>query len=254
MNLAKQFLFKRLQNQQSADGGDGGGGAVAPDVQAQIEAAVNAAVSGLKQKNGELIAVQKQLKESLSAFDGIDPQAVRTILANFASTEEAALIAAGKVDQVLENRTARMKAGFEKETQKERQAREAAEARATKFSKRVFENGIRAAASEAGLHQYAIEDAIYRATAMFSLDEDGNPTPADGAFGKDGKPLTLKEWFSDQKEKAPHWFPATASGSGAQSGKSGGGGAGTITRAQYMAMTPEAQREAVVVAKKKIVD
>lgn len=185
------------------------------DIQAQIDAAVQTAVTGLKNKNTELIGSLKATKESLSRFDGIDPDAVRNILSKFANDEEAGLIASGKIDEVLNKRTERMKAGFEKETQTERAAREAAEQRANKFSKRVLENGIRAEAAVAGIHQFAIEDALYRAGAIFILDEEGNPTAVEGAFGKDGKPLTLKEWFGDMREKAPHWFPARMLGGGA---------------------------------------
>jgi hypothetical protein len=199
-----------------AEGEGGGGASDAPDIQAQIDAAVATAVGGLKTKNSELLGSLRAAKESLTKFDGIDPDAVRNILSKFANDEEAGLIAAGKIDEVLTKRTERMKAGFEKETQTERAAREAAEARANKFSKRVLENGIRSEAAAAGLHQFAIEDALFRASTTFALDDDGNPAAVEGAFGKDGKPLTLKEWFSDMKEKAPHWFPAKASGGGAQ--------------------------------------
>ena len=216
----------------------------APDIQAKIDAAVNAAVTGLKAKNGELIATQKQLKESLTRFDGIDPDAVRNILSKFANDEEAGLIAAGKIDEVLTKRTERMKAGFEKETQTERAAREAAEARSKKFSKRVLDNSIRAEAASAGLHQFAIEDALYRAATLFALDDEGNPTAADGVFGKDGGPLTLKEWFSDMKDKAPHWFPSTASGSGAIGNGQGGGNSKTLTKAQFSAMSPAERAKA----------
>ena len=213
----------------------------APDIQAKIDAAVNAAVTGLKAKNGELIATQKQLKESLARFDGIDPDAVRNILSKFANDEEAGLIAAGKIDEVLTKRTERMKAGFEKETQAERAAREAAEARSKKFSKRVLDNSIRAEAASAGLHQFAIEDALYRAATLFTLDDEGNPTAADGVFGKDGGPLTLKEWFSDMKDKAPHWFPSTASGSGAPGGTHVASGKQSMKRTQFEGMAPNEQ-------------
>lgn len=251
-----KLRFARLQNAQAAEGGEAGSGPADPAIQAQIDAAVTAAVhaatTGLASKNRELLGSLKASKESLAAFEGIDPQAVRTILANFASTEEASLIAAGKVDEVLAKRTERMKAGFESETQKERAAREAAEARASKFSKRVFENGIRAAASEAGLHQYAVEDALYRAAATFALDDDGNPAAADGVYGKDGKPLTLKEWFADQKEKAPHWFPAQPGGSGASQSKAPTGGR-TIRQAAFDALTPK-ERAAAMAGGARVID
>lgn len=236
--ISKLFQFLLHSCTFYVDGGEGGGsGEGGADVQAQIDAAVSAAVSGLKAKNGELLGSQKALKESLARFDGIDPDAVRNILSKFASDEEAGLIAAGKIDEVLNKRTERMKAGYEKETQTERTAREASDARASKFSKRVLENGIRAEAAAAGLHQYAIEDALYRASTTFALDEDGNPAAVEGAFGKDGKPLTLKEWFGDMKEKAPHWFPAGGSGSGAGHGKATTGGK-TMTRSQFESLPP----------------
>lgn len=208
-----------------------------PEAQAQIDAAVNAAIAGLKAKNSELLGSLKATKENLAKFDGIDPDAVRNILSKFANDEESGLIAAGKIDEVINKRTERMKAGFEKETQTERAAREAAEARAAKFSKRVLENGIRSEAAIAGIHQFAIEDAMYRAGSIFSLDDEGNPAAVEGAYGKDGKPLTLKEWFGDMKEKAPHWFPATASGSGAQGNtQTQSNGKKSVPRAQWDAM------------------
>lgn len=233
-------FMNQAGDEGSAGGGAGGAGgaAIAPEVQAMIDAAVNNAVTGLKSKNQELLGTLKSQKENLARFDGIDPEAVRGILSKFANDEEAGLIAAGKIDEVLNKRTERMKAGFEKETQTERQAREAAEARANKFSQRVLENAIRAQAGDAGIHPHAVEDALFRAKGTFALDEDGNAVAAEGAFGKDGKPLTLKEWFGDMKEKAPHWFPATGSGSGAQQSKGGSSGGKTITRAQFDALSP----------------
>lgn len=222
---------------EEGESGNGGGSEQAPDVQAQIAAAVEAAVGGLKTKNSELLGKLKAAGENAARFEGIDPDAVRGILSKFANDEEAGLIAAGKLDEVLNKRTERMKAGFDKETQAERAGREAAEARADKFSRRVLENGIRSEATAAGLHQYAIDDALLRAGSTFKLDDEGNPVAVEGAFGKDGNPLTLKEWFGDMKDKAPHWFPATASGSGA--GHGGGNGGNTITQAAFDALSPK---------------
>jgi hypothetical protein len=254
------FIFGKwypLMAPEGEGGGGGGGGGsgpeITPELQAIIDARVGEAVTGLKTKNAELLGKFKESSDKLKTFDGIDPEAVRGILSKFANDEEAGLIAAGKLDEVLDKRTTRMKAGFEQETAKERQAREAAEARADKFSRRVLENGIRAEATAAGLHQYAIDDALLRAGATFKLDDEGNPVAVGDAFGKDGKPLTLKEWFSDMKDKAPHWFPATANGGGAQHSNSANLGAKTMTRTQYEALSPLEQRAAFQ-AKIKIVD
>jgi hypothetical protein len=247
------FIFGKWYPLMAEEGeGGNGGGNDTQDFDAKVAAAVEAAVSGLKTKNGELIGSLKAAKLEAARFEGIDPDAVRNILSKFANDEEAGLIAAGKIDEVLDKRTTRMKAGFEQETAKERAAREAAETRADKFSRRVLENGIRAEATAAGLHQYAIDDALLRATATFKLDDEGNPVAVEDAFGKDGKPLTLKEWFSDMKEKAPHWFPANANGGGSQQSNATHG-AKTMKRTQYEALSPLDQRAAVK-ANIKIVD
>lgn len=79
------------------------------------------------------------------------------------------------------------------------------------------------AASEAGLHQHAIEDALLHAAQAFQLDDEGNPVAAEGLYGKDGQPLTLKEWFAEMKERKPHWWPASANGGGASQGGGRGG-------------------------------
>lgn len=248
--------FPLMAEEGGSEGGNGNGGGNegggAPDIQAQIAAAVEAAVGGLKTKNSELLGSLKAAKQEAARFEGIDPDAVRNILSKFANDEEAGLIAAGKIDEVLDKRTERMKAGFDKETLAERTKREAAEARADKFSRRVLENGIRSEAAAAGLHQYAIDDALLRAGSTFSLDDEGNPVAVEGAFGKDGKPLTLKEWFADMKDKAPHWFPANANGGGATHGNASAAGK-TMTRTQYEALSPTEQRAAFQ-AKIKIVD
>ncbi|UOO87486.1 hypothetical protein [Neisseria arctica] len=203
--------------------GSGAGGTppetfTAEEVEKLVSERLNEAVAGLKAKNGEVIGDNKKLKEQLAQFDGIDPAAVKAILQRFSDDEEAKLIAEGKIDEVLNKRTERMKTAHEKQLAEMTAKVEAAEARAAKFTDRVLGDAIRAAGSEAGIHKTAFEDAIFRAKTVFDIDDDGNAVAKDGVFGKDGKPLTLKEWFGDMQESAPHWFPmpqgAGARGSG----------------------------------------
>jgi hypothetical protein len=239
------FKLKQLFMQEAGEGAEGGGGQgpqITPEIQALIDAQVNQAVTGLKAKNAELLGKVKTAGDQLKEFEGIDPNAVRTILQRFSDDEEAKLIASGKIDEVLNKRTERMKQGFEQETAKERQAREAAEQRAEKFTRRVLENSIRAEASAAGIHQHAVEDALFRAQSLFQLDEDGNPVASEGLFGKDGKPLTLKEWMAEMKDKAPHWWPATANGGGSQP-NGGAKGKKTINRAAFDQLDPVGKAE-----------
>lgn len=237
------MIFQKIHTRrflnEAGEGGDEGGGGAAPDV-----AALQSQIAALDKKNKELLGEKKTLKGEFDSFktqyDGIDPEAVRGILKRFTDDEEASLIAKGEIDTVLNKRTERLKDDFGKKLTAAEQRAVDAEKRMQAYEGRVLDDSIRAAAAKAGLHQQAIEDALFRGRTMFrldangqavQLDEGGNPIP-----GKDGKTAyTPAEWLEDMKEKAPHWFPATASGGGARGG-SGASGASTMTRAQFDAL------------------
>ncbi|MDU9398036.1 hypothetical protein [Pseudomonas sp. zfem003] len=235
------FRLKQLfMQEEGGDAGNQGGGQgpeITPEVQALIEAQVSAAVGGLKAKNGELLGKLKEQGERLKSFEGIDPDAVRGILTKFANDEEAALIAKGDIDTVMNRRAERMKAGYDRDLQTAREEAQRAATRTEKFASRVLKGEVVAAATEAGVHRYAIEDAMLAASRDFELDDEGNPIAREGKFGRDGKPLTLKEWFADMKENRPHWFPSTGSGSGA--GHGAGNGRKTISQAEFDALSPK---------------
>lgn len=235
------FKLKQFYMQDEAgEGGEGGGGSgpeITPEIQALIDAQVSTAVTGLKAKNTELLGKVKETSDKLKSFDGIDPEAVRGILAKFANDEEAQLIAKGDIDTVLAKRADRMKSGFEKDLQAARDEAQRASSRTEKFASRVLKGEVVSAASEAGVHKYAMEDAMLAAARDFELDDEGNPIAREGKYGKDGKPLTLKEWFADMKDARPHWFPATGNGGGA--GHGGASGQKTITQAAFDAKSPK---------------
>lgn len=260
MKFRNQFLkYHFCQNQAGTDGADGGSGGnsqgEAPktytqaDFEKAVQEAVAGQVAGLKTKNGELIGEKKQLKEQLAQFDGIDPVAVRAMLQNSADKEEADLIANGKIDEVLSKRTERMKASHDKELAKLQGELSQANERMTKFADRALSAEVREQGASLNIHQTAYDDALLRAKAMFDIDDNGKAVAKDGVVGKDGKPLTLKEWFEGMKETAPHWFPAP-SGGGSQS--SSGGGSKTMSRAEFEQLSPE-QRATTIKSGVKII-
>jgi hypothetical protein len=231
---------------EGGDGGNGGGSqgvTFTPEQQAVFDTRMAEAVTGLKSKNTELLGKFKESSDRLKSFDGIDPDAVRGILSKFANDEEAQLIAKGDIDTVLNKRAERMKSGFEKEVQTARDEATRQTARTDKFASRVLKGEVVGAASEAGVHKYAMEDAMLAAARDFELDDDGNPIAREGKYGKDGKPLTLKEWFGDMKDSRPHWFPATGSGGGA--GHGGGNSSKVMTQSAFDAM-PARERAAAM--------
>jgi len=200
--------------------------------------------SGLKsalQKEREAARQERQrAKELEDRFKDIDPDRVRDMMAKLDKDGEASLIAAGKIDEVVSKRSEKLRAELMKQIEEATAKTEAEKARANKFSQRVLDNSIRAAAAKAGLHAGAIEDALFRARTMFSLDDDGNAVQMDDGgrpvLGKDGKsPFTPMEWLEGMKDTAPHWFPAGAAGGGATGNRDAGNGK-TIKRAAFEAM------------------
>lgn len=237
------FKLKQLfmQEEGGGEGGKGGGGGsqgatFTPEQQALFDSKLSEVTNGLKSKNSELLGKLKEYGEKLKSFDGIDPEAVRGILSKFANDEEAQLIAKGDIDTVLAKRADRMKAGFEKDLKLAQDAATNASSRTEKYASRVLKGEVIGAATEAGVHKYAMEDAMLAASRDFELDDDGNPVAREGKYGKDGKPLTLKEWMAEMKDSRPHWFPATGNGGGA--GHGGGNGSKTMSQAAFDAMSP----------------
>ena len=202
--------------------------------------------SALEKEREDRKKAERAMKDLAATWEGLDASEVRKLLEKLGGDEEAQLIKAGKIDEVVNRRTERLRAAHDKALKDAATKAEKAEQRAKKFSDRVLDNHIRAAATRAKLHEHAVEDALFRARTIFSLNEDGDPVQMrDGEVvrGKDGKtPFTPSEWLDSMKESAPHWFPAGNSGSGAGGGGKGGGGK-VIKRAQFDAMSEADRRE-----------
>lgn len=231
-----------MPDDQNQNQGGGTIDANDPTVKALIDKAVKEATSGLATNRDEILTEKKTLQEKLTemskTWEGLDPQAVRTIMSRLENDEEAKLLAEGKTDVVIERRTERLKADHQKQLEKLQAALaerdQKLEATGGQVKKLMVEGSLRQAAAELGLIPSAVEDALVRAMGVFRVDDQkGLIAEENGStvFGKDGKnPLTPAEWLESMKEKAPHWFPAP-SGGGAGGG-TGRGGSHTITREQ----------------------
>lgn len=239
-----------------------GGGAIdanAPEVKALIEKAVKEATSGLASNRDEILTekktLQQKLEEMSKTWEGLDPQAVRTIMSRLENDEEAKLLAEGKTDAVIERRTERLKADHQKQLDALNKALsvrdQELESTRGQVKRLMVEGNLRQAAAELGLIPSAVEDALVRAMGVFKMSDDGKLIAEENGstlYGKDGKnPLSPAEWLEGMKEKAPHWFPAP-SGGGAGGGGGGRGGKHTITREQ--ARNVQAYRAAKEAAEK----
>lgn len=194
---------------------------------AKHQEALDQEVGGLKSKRDELLEAQRNMKDQLKQFEGIDPERARKLESQLAENEEARLIADGKLDEVLNKRTERMREEYDRKLQEASQTADQSKAFADKFRGRVMRDEIRTAAAEVGLVDSAVEDAVYRAGGLFEVNDEGNVVPReDAGFDENGKPLTPQAWLESMREKAPHWFPVPE---GSQS--RGGGGSPGAPRA-----------------------
>lgn len=208
-------------------------------------------VDGVEDTSGLKSALQKERKRAddlekvAKKFEGLDPDEVRVLLSRLGDDEDAKLIKEGKFEELIGRKTEKMRKDFEKKLEAAKKEVDSAAAKAGRWSQRVLDNALREAAVKAGLHAHAIDDALFRGRAMFSLDEDGNAVQLDRdgqvVMGKNGKtPFTPTEWLDSMRDAAPHWFPANGSGSGApQQSQRGGSKGNTMKRADFDALPPQ---------------
>ena len=192
--------------------------------------------TALKSERDAREAAEKVSKQ----FEGLDPTEVRNLLKQVDGDEEAQLIKAGKIDEVIAKRTEKAMKDADKRITEAGTAAEQAMARAKKWMTKALDSEITKAATKAGLHAVAIDDALLYARSIFSLDDQGNAVQlgedSKPVLGKDGKtPFTPLEWLEAMRETKPHWFPATASGGGARPNMGNGTGK-TMKRSLFDAL------------------
>lgn len=209
-------------------------------------------IEGYEDPNGLKTALQKErdaardAKRKLtemeskfnSQFEGLDIDAVKSLLAKASEDEETRLIAEGKIDEVVSRRTERLRGDYEKQLQAEKERADSAESFANQFKDKVLADSIREAALKAGALPEASEDIILRAKSTFTLNEHGEAVAVDRngevIYSKDGKtPLSPLEWAESLREAAPHLWPR-AQGAG-QTGDNGGKAINTQKRSDMSA-------------------
>jgi hypothetical protein len=175
------------------------------------------------------------LQKKFEAFDGIDPVKARELAVQAAKIREGELIAAGKVDELLSERTNAMRQEYDAKLQAEQAARAATSRQLDAY---LIDGGIQAAALKAGVKPSAMEDVLLRGRQVFRVEEGKVVAKAGDKeiFGKSGEALTFGEWLVDLQKPAAHLFEPSQ-GTGAQ-GSQSGGAAKTMTRKQFDALAP----------------
>ncbi len=203
--------------------------------------------SALEKERDSNKKLNKMFKDFQTRYEGIDPEKVRSLLSKIENDEEAKLLADGKIDEVVQKRIDKQRKELERLVKEAEAKADTESQKAKKFEQRVLDNNIRAAAQGAGLHPHAIEDALFRARTMFTLNDKGDAVQLDDdgqiVAGKDGQnPFSPTEWLEEMKEKAPHWFPAA---------NSGGGAGGNSSKRSNQDLSKLSPRERLLAARKQ---
>lgn len=202
----------------------------------KVRKQVDSEYSGLRQNRDEVLAEKKKIAEELNAvrsqIDGLDIAQVREMMERVSKDEHAKLVAEGKWEEVLSNRTEVMRrdydtrlGGMEQELNKYRSE---VENLVTEKKRYMVDTKIREVGTKY-VYPEMMEFLQDKARNVFRLEEDGEVVArsSDGTLllGRDGKsPMNIEEWTLMQQDKYPYIF-RTSSGAGAQpnSGKGRGG-------------------------------
>lgn len=178
-----------------------------------------------------------ELKRQLEAFKGIEPAKYKEALEKLSKIDQKALLDAGQVDQVVNERVASMKQEYE--TQIGTLSKQATEAQ-QRLAGLLIDSAVKSAALAAGVAQTAVDDVVLRAKTFFQV-QDGEVVALNDKghviYGKDGeKPMTIGEWVTNLKAQAPHLFAKMNGGGAGGSGQGGGVDFSKLTPTQKIAM------------------
>jgi hypothetical protein len=194
----------------------------------------------LDRERGEKGTVAAQLAELKAKFEGLDSEEAREALKKIKDLERAA--AEGEIpekmraqfDKAVEARLKSLQDDFDAQKKALDKKAKDAEAENQTLSARLEDltigDAVRAAATKAGLHDWAVEDAVLHAKTIYKLNKKtGLPEPFENGvivYGKDGTtPKPVAEWLTEKLKSKPGWVKGSGGG-GAENNTMGGAGMG----------------------------
>lgn len=193
-----------------------------PEIQAAIKAAVDAEVTGLKNKNSELLDSLKLSKTELNnfkaQFEGVDIESIKALTTKMKQDEELQMFAQGKHEEVFNRKIEPLKQSYEQKLQEYEQKLKQRDSRALKGS-------IESVVASSGIHKDTWDGVSAVAKTVFnSLDDDLNPIAKDAngevIYSATGKPLTPTEWLASYIEERPY-LQGLPQGAGSRGGQGG---------------------------------
>lgn len=168
---------------------------------------------------GNNVKLMKDMETLSAKFDGIDVESYNDMVKQQQANKDKKLIDAGKIDELLEERTKAMVLHHNKELDKIQGLNGTLN---KQLETLVIDNAVRDSASKSGVVDTGIDDVLLRSQSVFSLkdgkavphDRDGNVIYGEGT----SEPMSVQEWVKGQMDVAPHLFKSSQGG-GSEHGK-----------------------------------
>jgi len=179
--------------------------------------------NGVKTKLDEFrsnnVKLMKDMESLNTKFEGIDVEGYNDMVKQQQSLKDKKLLDAGKIDELLEERTKSMREKHNKELEKVQGLNGTLN---KQLETLVIDNAVRDSATKSGVVDTGVDDVLLRSQSVFSL-KDGKAVPHDPngnvIYGEGtSEPMTVQEWVKGQMEVAPHLFKSS-NGGGSEHGK-----------------------------------
>lgn len=180
-----------------------------------------------KEEKAKLKADMEKAQAEYEQYKGIDPEKARKALKQLDEMADKKLLDEGNVEELVQQRTERMRRELEEQLALKDAALEEMNAKIQQSEGRLAETlifgSIKDAALKAGAREEALEDIVNRGKSYWKL-EDGKPVAykpgtEDKVFGKSGDLLTIDEWVTGLSKEANYLFKENTGGGSAGDGR-----------------------------------
>ena len=205
--------------------------------------------------NIELQKKIDKLTEDMAKFSGMDPEKYKQAMAAIESDVEKKLMKEGKIDEVINMRTEKMRQSYEEQLK----AKDAAIAKATEDAKTasadrdtyIVAEELRKAVDnpDLGFHSgvantlkpQVLKEFVYKDGKVVRVKPDGSPV-----FGAKGEPATIAEYLTDLAKEHPYLVKASTGGGARNNGnQSNNTGGKTMRRSEFDSITDPVKKAEV---------
>lgn len=175
-----------------------------------------------RDNNIHLAKEKEELQAKLEQFKDVDPEEYRKLKKEIEEKQDKDLLDQGKVDELVQARTERMRQEYEGKVSSLGKSAEDWKARAeqaeSRLSSMLIDHEVQKAIQKVATPRPgAMDDILSRAKRVWRLNDKQEPVPQQGdgtiIYGKDGKEImTMPEWAEGLVQEAPFLFEGNTGG------------------------------------------